>query len=87
MQISLTNKLNALQLNKKTVSYIFIYDKSPVISTGLLSYINVVVQCEVGKIKEKIKNAILDGIIPNEYEPAFDYMLKVAEKMGLTPKA
>jgi len=39
----------------------------------------------VGVIKEAIKNAILDGEIPNEYEAARNYMLKRAEKMGLKP--
>lgn len=39
----------------------------------------------VGDIKEAIKEAILDGIIPNEYEPAYNYMLKVASNMGLKP--
>jgi len=37
----------------------------------------------VGVLKEAIKNAILDGVIPNEYEAARDYMLERAEKMGL----
>lgn len=40
---------------------------------------------EVGLIKESIKNAILDGIIPNEREAALDYMFKVASEMGLKP--
>jgi len=39
----------------------------------------------VGALKEGIKNAILDGIIPNEYEAARKYMLERAEKMGLKP--
>ena len=42
---------------------------------------------EVGLIKDAIKDAILDGTIPNEYEPAYAYMLREAEKLGLTPKA
>ncbi|HOH96014.1 MAG TPA: HD domain-containing protein [Candidatus Enterocola sp.] len=39
----------------------------------------------VGKIKAIIKDAILDGKIPNEYEPAHELMVKIAASMGLTP--
>lgn len=42
---------------------------------------------QVGSIKSAIKDAILDGIIPNEYEPARVYMLEKAAKMGLKPMA
>jgi len=40
---------------------------------------------EVGLIKNAIKDAILDGIIANDKDQAFTYMLKVAEEMGLKP--
>lgn len=40
---------------------------------------------EIGSLKTSIKDAILDGIISNEYEPAFQYMLEKAKQMGLTP--
>jgi poly(A) polymerase len=40
---------------------------------------------EVGSLKSSIKDAILDGVIPNEYTAAYNYMIEKAAKMGLTP--
>ncbi len=41
---------------------------------------------EIGTIKEYIKNAILDGVIPNERQDALKLMYAKAAEMGLTPK-
>jgi poly(A) polymerase len=38
---------------------------------------------EVGIIKNAIREAILDGLIKNEYEEAFQFMLKEGGKLGL----
>lgn len=40
---------------------------------------------EVGLLKSKIKDAILDGEIPNEYEPAKEMLLAEALKLNLKP--
>jgi putative nucleotidyltransferase with HDIG domain len=40
----------------------------------------------VGIIKNALKDAILDGVIPNDYEAAREYMLTLAGKMGLRQK-
>ncbi|EGV42966.1 HD domain-containing protein [Bizionia argentinensis JUB59] len=39
---------------------------------------------EIGTIKESIKEAILEGDIPNEYEAAFQLMLEEGRRLGLT---
>lgn len=40
---------------------------------------------EVGRLKSSIKDAILDGVIPNEYDAAYQYLLEKAKKIGLEP--
>ena len=38
----------------------------------------------VGDIKNEIKEAILEGKIKNNYQEAFDFMIQIAEKLGLS---
>jgi len=40
---------------------------------------------EVGIIKEAIREAILEGLIGNNHEEAREYMLKIADSIGLKP--
>ena len=41
---------------------------------------------QVGIIKTAIREAILEGDIPNEKKAAYDFMVKQGKKLGLTPK-
>jgi poly(A) polymerase len=41
---------------------------------------------KVGEIKNAVREAILDGVIPNEFKAAFDYMIKIAKEAGVTKK-
>lgn len=41
---------------------------------------------EVGVLKMSLKDAILDGIVPNEHDAALQYVMDKAEKLGIKPK-
>lgn len=55
----------------------------PVSGLEIMETFNLPACAAVGDIKMKIKDAILDGIIPNEYEAAREYMFRIAGDMGL----
>jgi poly(A) polymerase len=38
----------------------------------------------VGELKSALKDAVLDGVIPNDYAAAHDFLLKIAGEKGLT---
>ena len=39
----------------------------------------------VGIIKDAIKDAILDGVIPNNYDEAYKFMLEKAREINIKP--
>lgn len=58
----------------------------PVTGDDIMKTFNLPPSRPVGILKESIKNAVLDGIIPNEHDAAFKYMMEKAAEMGLTPQ-
>ena len=57
----------------------------PVDGAEIMKVFNLQPCREIGSLKSSIKDAILDGIIPNEHDAAFEFMLKKAKQMGLEP--
>lgn len=55
----------------------------PISGQEIMDAFNLPACSTVGEIKMRIKDAILDGIIPNEHDEAHAYMLKVATELGL----
>lgn len=54
--------------------------KNPISGDEIIETLNIKPGPIVGKIKEAVKEAILDGKIPNEHDAAFGYMMKVKDK-------
>ena len=55
--------------------------KSPVDGKKIMETLDLKEGVKIGLIKNKIEEAILEGIIPNTYEDAFEYMMKIKEKV------
>ena len=55
----------------------------PISGEDIIKTFNLKPSKEIGIIKEAIKEAILDGIIPNEYQAAYKFMLEKGKKIGL----
>ena len=54
----------------------------PITGEIIMAYFNIKPRKEIGLIKEKIKNAILDGDIRNDYKEAHDLMVKTGKSLG-----
>lgn len=56
----------------------------PISGEEIMATFNLKPSKEIGLIKEAIKEAILEGDIPNEHKAAYDLMLKEGKRLGLT---
>ncbi|MGR7813573.1 CCA tRNA nucleotidyltransferase [Lacinutrix undariae] len=56
----------------------------PISGEQIMEAFNIKPSKEIGMIKEHIKEAILEGIIPNEHDAAYELMLVKGQKLGLT---
>lgn len=55
----------------------------PISGEEIMEIFNLKPSREIGILKEAVKEAIMEGEIPNEYLAAFDFVLKRGEKLGL----
>ena len=55
----------------------------PVTGNEIMELFNLGPCQEIGRLKSSLKDAILDGVIPNEHDAALEYILKKAAEMGL----
>ena len=55
----------------------------PISGEEIMAIFNLQPSREIGVLKEAVKEAILEGEIPNDYQAAYDFILKRAEKLGL----
>lgn len=55
----------------------------PITGEEIMAIFNLKPSREIGILKEAVKEAILEGEIPNEYAAAYEFVLKRGEKLGL----
>lgn len=58
----------------------------PISGEVIIHTFNIKPSSLIGEIKSAIKEAILDGVIGNNYEEAYKFMIKKARELGLEPE-
>jgi poly(A) polymerase len=55
----------------------------PITGDDIMAIFNLTPGREIGILKNTLKDAILDGVIPNEYQAAYDLLLEKGKELGL----
>ena len=71
-------KLKAVEENDKIRNW-----QPPISGEIIMASFSLKPSREVGVIKDRIREAILDGVIANEYDAAFAFMIEEGKKLGL----
>ncbi|MBW7867546.1 MAG: HD domain-containing protein [Brumimicrobium sp.] len=71
-------KLKTVEENDRVRNF-----QPPINGDIIMKTFNISSGSEIGIIKKEIKEAVLEGIIQNDYDEAFQMMLKLGEKLGL----
>ena len=82
--------LENFELVKKRLRIVEENDKirnwqAPIDGADVMKVFNLPPSREVGIIKTAVREAILDGLIPNNYQAAYDFMITKAAEIGLKP--
>jgi len=91
-RVKVKRYLANFELVKKRMEEVEAQDKirnwqPPITGEHIMQTFGLTPERRVGIIKDAIREAILDGVIPNSYAEAFDFMLQKGQELNLLPVA